>query len=48
MLTVSVKATKPIMPFDPLVRAAAQREQYVLHSSSENAKKGFLELCEAD
>ncbi|OKP13738.1 hypothetical protein PENSUB_581 [Penicillium subrubescens] len=45
---VSVKATKPIMPFDPLVRAAAQREQYVLHSSSENAKRGFLEFCEAD
>jgi hypothetical protein len=45
---VSVKATKPIMPFDPLVRAAAQREQYVLHSSSENAKRGFLELFEAD
>ena len=45
---VSVKATKPIMPFDPLVRVAAQQEQYVLHSSSENAKRGFLEPCEAD
>ncbi|KXL49178.1 MAG: hypothetical protein FE78DRAFT_534645 [Acidomyces sp. 'richmondensis'] len=45
---VSVKATRPIMPFEPLVRVAAQQEQYVLHSSSENAKRGFLELCEAD
>jgi hypothetical protein len=36
------------MPFDPLVRVAAQQEQYVLHSSSENAKRGFLELGEAD
>jgi hypothetical protein len=45
---VSVKATKPIMPFDRLVRVAAQQEQYVLHSSSENAKRGFLELFEAD
>jgi hypothetical protein len=45
---VSVNATKPIMPFEPLVRVAAQQEQYVLHSSSENAKRGFLELCEVD
>ncbi|KAJ6041556.1 uncharacterized protein N7446_010562 [Penicillium canescens] len=45
---VSVKATKPIMPFDPFVRVAAQQEQYVLHLSSENAKRGFLGLCEAD
>lgn len=45
---VSVKATRPIMPFEPLVRVAAQQEQYVLHSTSENAKRGFLKLCEAD
>ncbi|KAJ5111474.1 hypothetical protein N7532_002009 [Penicillium argentinense] len=40
---VSVKATKHIMPFDPIVRAAAQQEQYHLHSSPGNAKRGFLE-----
>lgn len=45
---VSVKATKPIMPFNPLIRVATQQEQYVLHSSSETAKGGFLKLCEAD
>ncbi|KAJ6105284.1 hypothetical protein N7523_010094 [Penicillium sp. IBT 18751x] len=45
---VSVKATKPIMPFDPLVRVAAQQEQYMLHSSPENAKRGFLEPCQTD
>ncbi|KAJ5350293.1 hypothetical protein N7541_008020 [Penicillium brevicompactum] len=40
---VSVKATKHIMPFDPIVRATAQQEQYHLHSSPGNAKRGFLE-----
>ncbi|KAI2671308.1 hypothetical protein LCP963914a_9669 [Penicillium roqueforti] len=40
---VSVKAAKHIMPFDPIVRAAAQQEQYHLHSSPANAKRGFLE-----
>ncbi|OQD72505.1 hypothetical protein PENDEC_c021G04478 [Penicillium decumbens] len=45
---VSVKATKPIMPFEPLVREAAQQEQYVLHLSPDHAKRGFLELCETD
>ncbi|KAJ5712430.1 hypothetical protein N7493_008898 [Penicillium malachiteum] len=45
---VSVKATKPIMPFEPLVREAAQQEQYVLHLSPEHAKRGFLELYETD
>ena len=45
---VSVKATKPIMSFDPLIRVAAQQEQYELHSSSDNARRGFLEPCEAD
>ena len=43
---VSVRATKSIMPFDPLVRVAAQQEQYVLHSSLENARRGFLKLSE--
>ncbi|KAL7649125.1 hypothetical protein ACMYSQ_012470 [Aspergillus niger] len=45
---VSVKATKFIMPFEPLVREAAQQEQYVWHSSPEHAKRGFLEICETD
>lgn len=45
---VFVKATAPIKPFEPLVRVAAQQEQYVLHSSPENAKRGFLEFCEAN
>ncbi|KAJ5360071.1 hypothetical protein N7517_009262 [Penicillium concentricum] len=45
---VSVKATKPIMPFEPLVREASQQEQYVLHLSPKHAKRGFLEICEAD
>lgn len=45
---VSVKATKSIIPFEPLVRVAAHQAQYVLHSSSETAKRGFLEFCEAD
>lgn len=45
---VLVKASKPIMPFEPLVREAAQQEQYVLHSSPEHAKRGFLEICETD
>jgi hypothetical protein len=45
---VSVTAITSIMPCEPLVRVAAQQEQYVLHSSSENAKRGFLKLCEAD
>jgi hypothetical protein len=40
---VSVKATKHIMPFDPIVRAAAQQKPYHLHSSPGNAKRGFLE-----
>lgn len=45
---VSVKATKSIMPFEPLVRLAAQQEQYTLHLSPENAKRGFLKPCEAN
>ncbi|CDM37263.1 hypothetical protein DTO013E5_8369 [Penicillium roqueforti] len=40
---VSVKATKHIMPFHPIVRAAARQEQYHLHLSPGNAKRGFLE-----
>jgi hypothetical protein len=42
---ISVKATKHIMPFLPVVRAAAQQEQYDLHLSPINAKRGFLETC---
>ena len=45
---VSVKATKSITPFDPLVRVAAEQEQYMLHSSPENAKRGFLVPCQTD
>lgn len=45
---VSVKATKPIIPFEPFIREATQQEQYVLHSSFEYAKRGFLKLCETD
>jgi hypothetical protein len=42
---VSVKATKNIMPFEPIVRAAAQQEQYDMHLSPDSAKRGFLETC---
>ncbi|KAJ6142773.1 hypothetical protein N7471_002226 [Penicillium samsonianum] len=42
---VSVKATQKIMPFDHIIRAAAQQEQYDLHMSSDNAQKGFLGTC---
>lgn len=42
---VSVKATKQIMPFDPIIRAAAQQEQFDLHMSPDNAQKGFLGNC---
>ncbi|KAJ5754200.1 hypothetical protein N7533_003743 [Penicillium manginii] len=45
---VSVKATKSIVPFEHLVRQAAQQEQYVLHLCPEYAKRGFLEICETD
>ncbi|CEJ62619.1 hypothetical protein PMG11_11116 [Penicillium brasilianum] len=45
---VSVKATKSIMPFDPLVRVAAKQEQFMLHSSPENATRGFLVPCQTD
>lgn len=42
---VSVKATKQIMPFEPLILVAAQHGQYELHLSSENAERGFLEIA---
>lgn len=45
---VSVRATKPIMPFDPLIRMAHSQEQYTLHLSLEYAKRGFLERCKDD
>ena len=45
---ILVKAIAPIKPFEPLVRVAAHQEQYGLHSSPENAKRGFLELYETD
>ncbi|KAJ5989701.1 hypothetical protein N7481_004911 [Penicillium waksmanii] len=42
---VSVKASKKIMPFEPLLRVATQHGQYELHLSSENAERGFLETA---
>ena len=36
-----VFATRPIMTFEPLIRAAPRKEQYLLHRSSEYAKRGF-------
>jgi hypothetical protein len=45
---IFVKAIAPIKPFEPLVRIAAHQEQYGLHSSPENATRGFLELYETD
>lgn len=42
---VSVKATKNIMPLEPIVRAAAQQEQHDLHLSPDNARRGFLQIC---
>lgn len=41
---VSVKARKNIMSFEPIVRAAAQKEQYDRHLSPDNAKKDFLQI----
>lgn len=39
---VSVRATRPIRPFCPLIRAASRHEQYDMHLSPNNAKRGFL------
>ncbi|KAJ5555971.1 hypothetical protein N7513_003613 [Penicillium frequentans] len=45
---VSVRATQPIRPFYPLIRTASRQEQYDMHLSPENAKRGFLEGCKDD
>ncbi|KAJ6021264.1 hypothetical protein N7540_006768 [Penicillium herquei] len=45
---VSVRATKSILPFDPLIRKAPRQEQFTLHLSFEHAKRGFLERCKDD
>jgi hypothetical protein len=38
---VLVFATKAIMPFEPLIRAAPRKQQFLLHQASEYAKRGF-------
>jgi hypothetical protein len=39
---VLVIASKAIMPFEPLVRAAPRNEQYLLHRALGFAKRGFM------
>jgi hypothetical protein len=39
---VLVIASKTIMPFEPLVRAAPRNEQYLLHQAQGFAKRGFM------
>ena len=39
---VLVIASKAIMPFEPLVRAAPRNNQYILHQASGFAKRGFM------
>ncbi|CEL01161.1 hypothetical protein ASPCAL00750 [Aspergillus calidoustus] len=38
----AVRAIKRIKPFEELVRAAGQKEQYIHHRSAASAKRGFL------
>jgi hypothetical protein len=38
---VLVLATRTIMPFDELIRVAPREEQFLLHKSSEHARRGF-------
>jgi hypothetical protein len=38
---VLVLATRPIMPFEPLIRAALHIDQFHLHQNSDHAKRGF-------
>ncbi|KNG81119.1 hypothetical protein ANOM_011431 [Aspergillus nomiae NRRL 13137] len=42
---VSVGADRSIMPFQEIIRAAPQKEQYLLHRSPVYAKRGFLKNC---
>ncbi|KAL2811818.1 hypothetical protein BDW59DRAFT_167948 [Aspergillus cavernicola] len=38
----SVRATRKIEPFEEIIRAAAQKEQYLHHRSPVSARRGFL------
>ncbi|KAL2802117.1 hypothetical protein BJX63DRAFT_133904 [Aspergillus granulosus] len=38
----AVRAAKRIKPFEEIIRAAAQKEQYIHHRSAASAKRGFL------
>jgi hypothetical protein len=40
--TVSVRALKPIKPFEKIVREAPQEEQYLFHQTVAHAGQGFL------
>jgi hypothetical protein len=40
---VLVLAIHEILPFEPLIRAAASEEQFALHQSLDYARRGFLE-----
>jgi hypothetical protein len=39
---VLVVATRKIIPFEPLIRAASSEEQFALHQSLDYARRGFL------
>ncbi|KAL5312953.1 hypothetical protein ACEPPN_019379 [Leptodophora sp. 'Broadleaf-Isolate-01'] len=39
---VLVLASRNIVPFEPLVRAATSMEQFAIHRSSDDARRGFL------
>jgi hypothetical protein len=39
---VLVLAIRKIMPFEPLIRAAASEKQFALHQSIDYARRGFL------
>lgn len=39
---VSVRAIRTIMPFEEIIRAAPQKEQYLMHRSSVYASRGFM------
>ena len=43
MWRVAVRALRPIRPFEELVRAAPQIEQYTMHQDEDSARKGFLQ-----
>jgi hypothetical protein len=39
---VSVRALQVIRPFEEIIRAAPQKEQYLLHLSPACARRGFM------